>query len=62
MRPTAVITVHKPREEVERLWRDPALRAPRIADAGAEVTFRDAPGDRGTEIHVMTVPPQGPTG
>jgi hypothetical protein len=35
------ITVNRPREEVERLWKgsDP-------------VTFRDAPGDRGTEIHV----------
>jgi uncharacterized membrane protein len=35
------ITVNRPREEVQRLWHgtDP-------------VTFRDAPGDRGTEIHV----------
>jgi|SRR3712207_5767113 len=42
----ATITVHRSREEVERLWseRRPAGDAP--------VTFRDAPGDRGTEIFV----------
>ena len=42
----AAITVNRPREEVERLWQD--------AEHGAaeRVTFRDAPGDRGTEIHV----------
>jgi uncharacterized membrane protein len=35
------ITVNRPREEVQRLW------------TGSEpVTFKDAPGDRGTEIHV----------
>ena len=43
----AAITVLRPREEVERLWResDPL-------DAEASVSFADAPGDRGTEIHV----------
>jgi hypothetical protein len=46
------ITVHRSREEVERLWSDPALGPEAIADSGAEVTFADAPGDRGTEIHV----------
>src|SRR3954471_13327713 len=42
----AAITVLRPREEVERLWQsfDPL-------DQGT-VTFVDAPGDRGTEIHV----------
>jgi hypothetical protein len=42
----ATITVLRDREELERLWReqDPL--------AGASVTFTDAPGDRGTEIHV----------
>ena len=41
----ATITVLRPREELERLWRehDPL--------EGTDVTFRDAPGDRGTEIH-----------
>jgi uncharacterized membrane protein len=42
----ATITVLRPREELERLWReqDPL--------DGPTVTFTDAPGDRGTEIHV----------
>ena len=42
----ATITVLRSREELERLWRehDPI--------AGASVSFADAPGDRGTEIHV----------
>src|SRR5918997_1947718 len=46
MSQTATITIHLPREDVERLWheRRPAGDAP--------VEFRDAPGDRGTEIHV----------
>jgi uncharacterized membrane protein len=46
MNKRATITVHRSREEVERLWHEhrPAGDAP--------VTFRDAPGDRGTEIHV----------
>jgi uncharacterized membrane protein len=41
MNSKTAITVNRPREEVQRLWKgsDP-------------VTFRDAPGDRGTEIHV----------
>jgi uncharacterized membrane protein len=42
----ATITVLRPREELERLWRehDPL--------DGAPVAFKEAPGDRGTEIHV----------
>jgi uncharacterized membrane protein len=39
----AAITVLRPREEVERLW---------DTDVDGTVTFADAPGDRGTEIHV----------
>jgi hypothetical protein len=41
----ATITVLREREELERLWReqDPL--------AGASVSFKAAPGDRGTEIH-----------
>jgi uncharacterized membrane protein len=42
------ITINRPRDEVERLWRS-GEHAP--VDAAA-VTFKDAPGDRGTEIHV----------
>jgi uncharacterized membrane protein len=48
----AAITVLLPRDEVERLWRDPERRPEYIESADAAVTFADAPGDRGTEIHV----------
>jgi hypothetical protein len=42
--------VNLPREEVERRW---AEQKPNFSEAGdATVTFKDAPGDRGTEIHV----------
>src|ERR1700710_2581561 len=50
MKSKAAITVMRPREGVERRWSHPECRA---ADtAGAHVRFVDAPGDRGTEIHV----------
>jgi hypothetical protein len=48
----AAITVLRPREEVERLWGDPQHRPEYIDEAQAAVRFVDAPGDRGTEIHV----------
>jgi hypothetical protein len=38
----AAITVYRPRQEVERLWQE----------SDYAVSFKDAPGDRGTEIHV----------
>jgi uncharacterized membrane protein len=40
----ATITVLRPREELERLWRE--------HEPLEGATFADAPGDRGTEIHV----------
>jgi uncharacterized membrane protein len=40
----ATITVLRPREELERLWRE--------HEPVEGATFKDAPGDRGTEIHV----------
>ena len=46
----AAITVLGNREEVERRWRSSGVRP-----EGA--TFQDAPGDRGTEIHVETGKP-----
>ena len=46
------ITVNRPRDEVQRLWLTPERRPQHIADSGATVAFKDAPGDRGTEIHV----------
>jgi hypothetical protein len=52
MKAKAAITVYRSREEVERLWRDPAHRPDYIAGADAVVSFVEAPGDRGTEIHV----------
>jgi len=48
----AAITVNRPRDEVERLWNSPEYRSDYIAGLGAAVSFADAPGDRGTEIHV----------
>ena len=48
----AAITVNRPREELQRLWSSSEHRPQYIADADAAVEFRDAPGDRGTEIHV----------
>jgi uncharacterized membrane protein len=46
------ITVLRDRAELERLWNDPQYQPEYIRDIGATVTFKDAPGDRGTEIHV----------
>src|SRR3954469_13736336 len=46
------ITVNRPRDEVERLWRSAEYRPSYIESADAAVTFKEAPGDRGTEIHV----------
>jgi uncharacterized membrane protein len=48
----AAITVNRPREEIERLWRDSEYRPSFIDESSAAVTFVTAPGDRGTEIHV----------
>jgi uncharacterized membrane protein len=44
------ITVNRPPDEVERLWRSAEHQS--ISDVDAAVTFSPAPGDRGTEIHV----------
>jgi uncharacterized membrane protein len=52
MGPKAAITVHRSREEVQRLWQSPEYRPEYIQGTEAAVTFTDAPGDRGTEIHV----------
>jgi uncharacterized membrane protein len=52
MGPKAAITVHRSREEVQRLWESSEYRPEYIRGTDAPVTFTDAPGDRGTEIHV----------
>ena len=44
----AAITVYRPRDEVERLWSSSEYRPQDLES----VVFKDAPGDRGTEIHV----------
>jgi uncharacterized membrane protein len=51
MKHYAAITVLRPNNEVQRLWQDRALRCAYLDELEARVTFRPAPGDRGTEIH-----------
>jgi uncharacterized membrane protein len=48
---TAITVLGSP-DEVRRMWQDPTFRPEYIADLDAAVTFRAAPGDRGTEIYV----------
>lgn len=48
----AVITVLGSPAEVEARWRDDQYRPAYIDSADAAVSFRPAPGDRGTEVHV----------
>jgi uncharacterized membrane protein len=48
----AAITVLRSRDELQRLWQSSEYRPQYIDGADAAVTFTDAPGDRGTEIHV----------
>jgi uncharacterized membrane protein len=48
----AAITVYRARDEVQRLWSSPDYRPEYVTGTEAAVTFHDAPGDRGTEIHV----------
>jgi uncharacterized membrane protein len=57
----AAITINRPREQVEHLWQRTEYRPEYIEAADARVTFKDAPGDRGTEIHVDLESP-GPAG
>jgi uncharacterized membrane protein len=52
MRAKAAITVLRSRDEVQRLWQSSEYRPSYIEGADAAVAFADAPGDRGTEIHV----------
>jgi len=59
MRNKAVITINRPREGVERLWRDSEYRPDYIDELDPKVRFVDAPGERGTEIHVELEGEQG---
>lgn len=47
----AAVTVNRPRDQVEDLWR--SRRDAQDYGADADVSFKDAPGDRGTEVHVV---------
>jgi hypothetical protein len=48
----ASVTVLGPPEEVRRRWQEDGLRPDYIESHDAAVTFKPAPGDRGTEIYV----------
>jgi uncharacterized membrane protein len=48
----ASVTVGRTREEVERLWGSSEYHREYVPGSGADVTFVEAPGDRGTEVHV----------
>jgi uncharacterized membrane protein len=48
----AAITVNRPPDEVRQLWSSSGHRPQYIDETEAAVTFKPAPGDRGTEIHV----------
>ncbi len=59
----AAITIDSPKEEVERLWRESEHRPEYIEGTDASVSFVEAPGDRGTEVHVeIADPPAGKLG
>ena len=44
MKHYAAITVLRPRDEVQRLWQECALRPAYLDEIEARVTFRPAPG------------------
>jgi len=48
----AAITVRRPPDEVRQLWESSAHRPEYIKGKDVPVRFVEAPGDRGTEIHV----------
>jgi len=48
----ASVTVLGSPEEVRRRWQEDGLRPDYIESHDAAVSFKAAPGDRGTEIHV----------
>src|SRR3954470_3961787 len=48
----ASITVRRPPDEVKQLWESSAHRPEYIQGKDVPVRFVEAPGDRGTEIHV----------
>jgi uncharacterized membrane protein len=47
----AAVTIDRPREELMSLWASSEHRPSYVEETGATVTFVDAPGGRGTEVH-----------
>ena len=64
MRIRKAVTIGRPRDEVESAWRAAEELRRKVEDAGAQATFTDAPGDRGTELAVEFehAPPAGDLG
>src|SRR3954470_4029546 len=60
MNSKAAITVHRGLDEVRALWTSQEHRSEYPEKTGTTVTFKDAPGDRGTEIHVALGSGGGP--
>jgi uncharacterized membrane protein len=59
----AAITVLGPPEEIRGRWREAEADHPASVSDGAAVSFRPAPGGRGTEVHVeLTKGGGGPIG
>jgi uncharacterized membrane protein len=58
------VTIDRPRAEVEEAWAAATELRRKVDEAGAFVSFLDAPGDRGTELAVelMWSPPAGELG
>ena len=58
------VTIAKAREQVEHAWHEAAELKEKVESQGAQVTFADAPGDRGTELAVEFThdPPAGDFG
>jgi uncharacterized membrane protein len=62
MDPRTAITVRRTHEETVQLWRSSEYHSTYLDDVNATVTFRDAPGDRGTEIHITLIEGGAPGG
>ena len=58
------VTIQRPRDEVEQAWETASELRAQVDDAGASVSFAEAPADRGTEVVVEFEhdPPAGDLG
>jgi uncharacterized membrane protein len=59
-----VVTINRPREEVEQAWARAADLREKVLTAHAEVSFTDPPARRGTELAIefLEAPPAGDLG